>query len=165
MAKTPCSCVYRGNFGNLCVLHLESPTHPSFWQQWRHRVLTKSARVCESPGYTPGRSSNKLWAVIDEKVRAFVKLTKTWRIHKCGLAQAFLGQKHALAHGFLVKSDQNYGLRSLLAHFAFFGGLRVRMPIKRYIASAQTVRKFKLYSTTESEVLSSRNIAKYRYLE
>jgi hypothetical protein len=50
--------------------------------------------------------------VVDEKVRAFVKTFKTYQIHELALPRAFPGQKHALAHAFRNKYDQNYGLRA-----------------------------------------------------
>ncbi len=48
--------------------------------------------------------------VVDKKVRAFVKMTKTWQFRQPALPRAFPGEKHELVRAFYVKYDQNYGL-------------------------------------------------------
>ncbi len=68
-------------------------------------------RFCKSPGYTPGRLKHELWAVVDKKARAFVKMTKTGQFCKPALSRAFPGEKHEVVRAFYVKYDQHYGLR------------------------------------------------------
>ncbi len=60
--------------------------------------------------------------VVDKKARAFVKITKTWQFRQPEQSRAFTGKKHALAHAFYVKYDQNYGLRGTVASLYFDTG-------------------------------------------
>jgi hypothetical protein len=48
--------------------------------------------------------------VVDKKVRAFVKMTKTRQFGQPALPRAFTGEKHKIARAFYAKYDQNYGL-------------------------------------------------------